>query len=154
MSWGFQTKEKLSKSISCGISPPPHPSTQSWGGFCNISNLYNLKRITQLPKIMGNSSLLGHIQRLALFNVSLKGEGCKNILSRLEKFRHTMITGYMKMMQKPSNILHSTCQKQKLEKVCLVEIKKYALLNVNVSLKHMFVTTVCHFQLYTQVHRS
>lgn len=76
----------------------PPPSTQSWGGFCNISNLYNLKRITQLPKIMGNSSLLGHIQRLALFNVSLKGEDCKNILSRLEKFRHTMITGYMKMM--------------------------------------------------------
>ena len=88
----------INKLWSISPNPSPLPGIQSWSGYCNISILYNLKRITQLPKIMGNSSLLDHIQRLALFNVSLKDEGCKNILRRLGKFRHTMIIGYMKMM--------------------------------------------------------
>lgn len=140
----------INKLWSISPNPSPLPGIQSWSGYCNISILYNLKRITQLPKIMGNSSLLDHIQRLALFNVSLKDEGCKNILRRPGKFRHTMIIGYMKMMQKPSNIPHSTCQNQKFKSVCLVKFKKYALLNVSVRLKHTSVTIVHHFQLYHQ----
>ena len=72
----------------------------------------------------------------------------ENILSRLEKLGCTMITAYMNKKWKFSHVLYSTRQKQRFKDACLVEFKKSTLLNVSRSLKHTFVTIVCHFQLY------
>lgn len=146
----------INKPWSISTSPPTCPGPEFSPGVVTVpfQSEQSEKESHNCQKLWGILPSWATFRDGPYLSVSLKGEGCKNILSRLEKVRHTMITTYMKMMQKPSNSLDGTYQKQKVKNVCWVEFKKYALLNANRSLKHTSVTIVCHFQLYWPTHGS
>lgn len=62
-------------------------------------------------KITANTSLVVDQGKFPLFQMSLKGKHCKNTVSNLGKIQATIITGYVKMMCRFTNILCSACQK-------------------------------------------
>lgn len=90
----------INKPWSIATSPPPAPAPAFSPGVVTVTfqSEQSEKESHNYQKLWVILPFWAPFRDGPYLVVSLKSEGCNNILSRLEKFRHTMITAYMKMM--------------------------------------------------------